>query len=100
VVESVENGSNFWTQKLNLLLHCISDNLETFDVEIGGVPFHYRKSGRIQKAFNNSVFNHLLRFPLEMRNTFISELKSKLPACRNGSGENDELGRDQTMHTT
>jgi peptidoglycan/xylan/chitin deacetylase (PgdA/CDA1 family) len=80
VVESVEHGSNFWTQKLNLLMHCISDNLETFDVEIGGVPFHYRKNEGF-KEFNNSVFNHLLRFPLEMRNNFISELKSKLPNC-------------------
>lgn len=78
IVDTIESGQRFWTDRLNASLNYIVSNYPSFNYSYNGVGFEYDCKKDKPNRFSSNVFNDLLEKQSEFRSEFVSGIEKKL----------------------
>jgi len=78
IVDTVESGQRFWTDRLNACLNHIISNYPRFSYSFEDVCFDYNFRTDKPDRFSNSVFSNLLEKPSDFRSKFVVGIEQKL----------------------
>jgi len=78
IVDTIESGHRFWTDRLNASLNYIYSNYPVFNFNFEDVNLEYDFSTCKPDRFSNTIFSILLEKPSEFRTQFVIGIEKKL----------------------
>ena len=78
IVDTIESGQRFWTDRLNASLNYIVSNYPSFSYSYKGIQFYYDCNRDKPNRFSSNVFNDLLEKSSDFRLEFVEGIEQKL----------------------
>ena len=78
IVDTIESGHRFWTDRLNASLNYIYSNNPVFSYTFGDISFEYNYIKDKPDRFSATIFNYLLQKPSEFRARFVVGMEQQL----------------------
>ena len=78
IVDTIESGQRFWTDRLNASLNYIYSNNPSFSYSFEDIRFEYNYTLDKPDRFSSKIFNYLLEKPSDFRTRFVIGIEQKL----------------------